>query len=172
VSKKYGNIYSKHFERGTLSYEACAGVQGIHEYFCDIGTMLRSNNIKDTYKHIQHHEMKLHERLQSQLSDIECVSFMRSGRQSILGTVPLTTFWVDNTPSEIIVKELEKANILARSGYFLCSEKLKTEQKPDGFVRVSLAHYNSEKEVDNFVVKLRTILLSKVLSSVNDRSLH
>lgn len=133
-----------------MSYEACAGLQGVEEYL--LGLSGTSNNVAATYQKIGQYERLLCERLDSALADITSIHVMKCHRGCIIGRIPLVTFTVEGLLSDRIVKGLERSQVVSRSGFFLSSERIFDPRihVPSSLVRVSLAHYNTLSEIEAF----------------------
>lgn len=159
-------------ESGTTSYEACAGIQGLGEYFSHISgysldtaagpPALTESLVRRAYDQIQAVEQPLSRLLLHAVAQWSKVRLVTGDHGT--GTVlrlPLVAILHQTICSSDIVHACAEAKISCRNGSFLCSEQLKNEfslQNPiEGLVRFSLAHYNIESEVKRLIKVLESI---------------
>jgi selenocysteine lyase/cysteine desulfurase len=74
--------------------------------------------------------------------------------------VPTISFMVANTPSERIVRHMDRFNIGIRFGDFYAKRLIESLglQAQGGVVRVSMAHYNTEAEISRLIKHLDEVI--------------
>ncbi|QTN23289.1 cysteine desulfurase-like protein [Rhizobacter sp. AJA081-3] len=143
---------------GNVNYELSYGCIGIHEYLCDTGTALGATGtprqrMQAAFDAFAAHEDRLAERLLGWLRGRKSVRII--GRPSATDgqRVPTISFVVANTPSESIVRHVDGHGIGIRFGDFYARRLIESLglQGHSGVVRVSMAHYNTEAEIDRLI---------------------
>lgn len=143
---------------GNVNYELSYGCIGIHEYLCDTGTALGATGtprqrMQAAFDAFAAHEDRLAERLLGWLRGRRSVRIV--GRPSATDgqRVPTISFVVANTPSESIVRHVDGHGIGIRFGDFYARRLIESLglQGQGGVVRVSMAHYNTEAEIDRLI---------------------
>lgn len=138
------DMLPEHFEAGTLSTPAIAGLcEGI-KYIKEIGI-----------EEIRMHEHKLYRRLKEMMMNTNGVTvYANDIRES-----SILLFNVNNKSSNAVSDALDKEDIYVRSG-FHCTplgHKL-LETGDNGAVRVSFGMYNTMAEIEQFYKVLKTII--------------
>ena len=150
---------------GNVNYELSYGCIGIHEYLCDTGTSLGAGGtprqrMQAAFDAFAAHEDRLAERLLGWLRGRRGVRII--GRPSATDgqRVPTISFVVANTPSESIVRHVDGHGIGIRFGDFYARRLIESLglQGQGGVVRVSMAHYNTEAEIDRLVCALEEVI--------------
>ena len=143
---------------GNVNYELSYGCIGIHEYLCDTGTALGASGtprqrMQAAFDAFAAHEDRLAERLLGWLRGRNGVRII--GRPSATDgrRVPTISFVVADTPSESIVRHVDGHDIGIRFGDFYAKRLIESLglQGQGGVVRVSMAHYNTEAEIDRLI---------------------
>ncbi len=143
---------------GNVNYELSYGCIGIHEYLCDTGASLGAGGtprqrMQAAFDAFAAHEDRLAERLLGWLRGRKSVRII--GRPSATDghRVPTISFIVANTPSESIVRHVDSHGIGIRFGDFYAKRLIESLglQGQGGVVRVSMAHYNTEAEIDRLI---------------------
>eukprot|EP00977_Amphora_coffeiformis_P005058 scaffold1068_cov167-Amphora_coffeaeformis.AAC.16 len=155
------------YESGTVNYDACAGVQGMLEYFEALGTCSLegasftkddTSCIEKAYALIGDHEARLARALIGGLR--------RSPKVKVLATLeknakqlPVVSFVHESISCADLVDLCAKEGFICRQDTFLTSRAF-LEQHPQfarGFVRFSLVHYNTPEEVQHVLNYLETL---------------
>ena len=143
---------------GNVNYELSYGCIGIHEYLCDTGTALGATGtarqrMQTAFDAFAAHEDRLAERLLGWLRGRNSVRII--GRPSATDgrRVPTISFVVAGTPSVSIVRHVDGHGIGIRFGDFYARRLIESLglQGQGGVVRVSMAHYNTEAEIDRLI---------------------
>lgn len=143
---------------GNVNYELSYGCVGIHEYLCDTGRSLGATGtprqrMQAAFDAFAAHEDRLAERLLGWLRGRRNVRII--GRPSAIDgrRVPTISFVVANTPSESVVRHVDGHGIGIRFGDFYAKRLIESLglQGQGGVVRVSMAHYNTEAEIDRLI---------------------
>ena len=74
--------------------------------------------------------------------------------------VPTFSFTVENKLSEKIPKSLAKEGIAVSNGHFYAKRLIETmgvQNSEDGVIRVSMAHYNTDEEIDRLITAMDKI---------------
>ncbi|PCJ49229.1 MAG: cysteine desulfurase CsdA [Gammaproteobacteria bacterium] len=98
---------------------------------------------------LAHHEQSLRQLLEHHLSKIQGIEIYSRAKNRC----SLVTFSIKGCESMDIATLLSEQNIAVRSGQ-LCAMPLVKSYHPNGVLRVSLAFYNSEQEVSQFMKAL------------------
>jgi len=109
--------------------------------------------------HIQTAEAPLIRGLLEGLQSSSKVRIIGSGENSST-RIPVVSFVHQNIPSSQIVQACSNGGVICRNGTFLSSERLQTKHSinaAEGFVRFSLAHYNTISEVKYAISVLESI---------------
>ena len=150
---------------GNVNYELSYGCIGIHEYLCDTGTALGASGtprqrMQAAFDAFAAHEDRLAERLLGWLRGRKGVRII--GRPSATDgqRVPTISFVVADTPSESIVRHVDGHGIGIRFGDFYARRLIESLglQGQGGVVRVSMAHYNTEAEIDRLIRAFEEVL--------------
>jgi len=105
---------------------------------------------------IQNYEETLTNRLINGLAKIERVHVF-AGSQKV-PRIGVVSFTVDGIhPHEVAQRMDETADIMVRSGFHCCQPLMSHLRLPEGTVRVSLALYNTEYEIDMLIATLEEL---------------
>lgn len=177
------------FETGTLSHEGMAGTLGAVEYLAGLGQSqsdqpvdAESENQGDSgngapdhatdtpnperrsalvraFQRIEASEAPLCQRLLDGLGSIKGVHMYGPGGE---GRVPTVAFTSENISPAALARSLAEHNIFVWDGDYYAMEVVKRLGLADsgGMLRVGLAHYNTEEEVDQFLGVTESLVTS------------
>ncbi|PIQ62282.1 MAG: cysteine desulfurase-like protein [Bacteroidetes bacterium CG12_big_fil_rev_8_21_14_0_65_60_17] len=144
------------FETGTLSHEGMAGTLGAVEYLAGLGretegggTNRRADIIR-AFERIEATERPLCQRLLAGLEAIRGVRLYGPGSE---GRVPTVAFTSEYISPAALARSLAEHNIFVWDGDYYAMEVIERLglAETGGMLRVGLAHYNTEEEVDTFL---------------------
>jgi len=154
------------WESGTLNHECIAGITACVEYLADLGRQVSSSAssrreaLLSAYLAIQQHERELFEKL---IAGLKAISGSRVyGIQDPARfdqRCPTVAVRMNrHTPRELSEKLGQRGFFTWDGNYYAIglTERLDVE-KDGGFLRIGLAHYNTEEEVTRLLEALREI---------------
>lgn len=149
-----------HFFNPTKTLENKLGFAGSN-YECVQAIPQITRYLDGAWDVIAEHEGKLQKVLLDFLNSRPDVTVIGSASPDSKERVPTVSFTVKGVNSKQLIAEAEKiSNYGFRWGHFyskrLCDEVLGLE--PEGVVRVSMVHYNTEEEIRGLVEILKKIL--------------
>ena len=165
------------FETGTQSFEAIAGTLGAMEYFEWMGNTFGSEYAANYQGSFSGHGLALKQAMAAiEAYELELNHSLLEGFSSIPGLqirgitsphrlqerVPTFSFTLEGWTPRAIAEALAEENINVWDGNFYAlsvTERLGLEEK-GGLVRVGLAHYNTQAEIDRLVTALLTAIRS------------
>ncbi len=134
------------YEAGTPNISGGIGLGVASEYLQKIGM-----------EKIRIHEEALTNRLIDRLKQINQVHVYTPGPQ--VPRIGVVSFTLDGFhPHEVAQQLDDSADIMVRSGYHCCQPLMEHLGLPEGTVRVSLALYNTENEIDMFIATLEELV--------------
>ena len=143
---------------GNVNYELSYGCIGIGEYLRDTGTALGATGsarqrMQAAFDAFAAHEDRLAERLLAWLRGHRRVRIIGREQATDGRRVPTISFVVADTPSETVVRDVDGHGIGIRFGDFYARRLIEALglQRHGGVVRVSMAHYNTEDEIDRLI---------------------
>lgn len=146
------------FETGTLSHEGMAGTLGAIEYLEQFGTgETRTQRIASAWKALAAHEEKITLRLIEGLRQVKGLVIRGITSANAIGRrVPTVSFTLEGHHPEALAQGFARDNIFVWSGHNYAIEPVSRMGLMDkgGVLRVGLAHYNTEAEVDAFLSSL------------------
>jgi len=161
------NEIPSRWESGTLNHECIAGITACVEYLADLGRQIspaassRREALLSAYSVIQQHERELLEKL------IEGVKSIPGSKiygiqdpKRFDSRCPTIAVRIDgHTPRELSEKLGRRGFYTWDGNYYAIgvTERLDVE-KDGGFLRIGLAHYNTEEEVTRLLEALREIV--------------
>ena len=168
-----GNDLPLKFETGTLSHEGMAGTLGAVEYLAGHGAKTGASG--KTYDHMNARGAAVHRaldvftdwehqlcnRLIAGLAPVKGLKIRGiTSANAVHRRVPTVSFTLEGTRPETLAKAFADRNIFVWSGHNYAVEPVMRMGLMDegGVLRVGLAHYNSEAEVDAFVTALDEII--------------
>lgn len=155
------------WEWGTLNHECIAGITACVDYLADLGRRLdpsvngRRQALKAAYDGIQQHERGL---MESLIRGLLAVPGLRlygiSDPRRFDHRCPTVAVRIDGfTPLDLATKLGERGFFTWDGNYYAINltERLNVE-RDGGFLRIGLAHYNTEEEVARLLTTLRDIV--------------
>ena len=146
------------FETGTLSHEGMAGTLGAIEYLEQFGTgETRARRIASAWGNLADYEHGITLKLIEGLKTFKGSSIRGiTSANAMHRRVPTVSFTLDGHHPETLAKAFAKDNIFVWSGHNYAIEPVSRMGLMDkgGVLRVGLAHYNTEAEVDALLSSL------------------
>ena len=143
---------------GNVNYELSYGCIGISDYLSAMGTAHGATGsqrqlMQAAFDLFEQHEDLLAERLLAYLRGKAGVRIIGLPAQTSGERVPTISFMVKGRASESIVCHLDQFNIGIRFGDFYAKRLIEALglQGQGGVVRVSMAHYNTQEEIDRLI---------------------
>ena len=151
------NVVPERFELGTLPYELLVGVSAAVDFLAGMvptdGT--RRQQVLASMTALEAYEDALHARMRAGLESIPGIHLYSNARHR----TPTETFTVDGVASADITNGLAERGVNAPHGNFYALEVSRWLGLGDaGGVRVGLAPYTSDDEVDRLITGLREIV--------------
>jgi cysteine desulfurase family protein (TIGR01976 family) len=145
------------FELGTLPYELLAGTAAAVDFLAGLapGTGTRRERLAESMRAVEDYEDGLRRRrIESELREMHGVRLhSRAARR----TPTLLLTFADRSPAEAY-RFLADLGVNAPAGTFYAYEPAKRLGLPDGGLRIGLAPYNDEDDVDRLLAGLRKFL--------------
>ena len=146
------------FETGTLSHEGMAGTLGAIEYLEQFGTgETRARRIASAWGNLADYEHGITLKLIEGLKTFKGITIRGiTSANAMHRRVPTVSFTLDGHHPETLAKAFAKDNIFVWSGHNYAIEPVSRMGLMDkgGVLRVGLAHYNTEAEVDALLSSL------------------
>lgn len=146
------------FETGTLSHEGMAGTLGAIEYLEQFGTgETRAKRIASAWAVMAEYEQKLTLRLIEGLRTFKGLTVRGvTSANAMHRRVPTVSFTLEGHQPADLAKAFAKDNIFVWSGHNYAIEPVGRMGLMDkgGVLRIGLAHYNTEAEVDALLSSL------------------
>lgn len=146
------------FETGTLSHEGMAGTLGAIEYLEQFGTGgTRAKRIASAWEAMAEHEHKITLRLIEGLKTFKGLTIRGiTSANAMHRRVPTVSFTMDGHQPQDLAQGFARDNIFVWSGHNYAIEPVSRMglMENGGVLRVGLAHYNTEEEVDAFLSSL------------------
>jgi len=139
----------QNLEAGTQNIAGVIGMSEAIRFIREIGL-----------KNIRTQELRLKKYLQSKLEKIEGITIYHAHNSLELNNLfasPIFSFNVNNIHHYDLGVLLAEKNILVRSGD-LCSQTFMKVLSVNGCVRASLSFYNTEAEIDYFILSLQKVI--------------
>ncbi|HVI90896.1 MAG TPA: aminotransferase class V-fold PLP-dependent enzyme, partial [Dongiaceae bacterium] len=116
--------------------------------------------VAKVYGLIAAHEHRLAERLTDYLKTIPGLKFIGRVPSSDGRLAPVIGFSIAGCSSSEIVRELNKRQIALGNGDFWAARVIKAlgMTADEGVIRIGLAHYNNDSDVDRLIAALREIV--------------
>lgn len=145
------------FELGTLPYELLAGTTAAVDFLADLvpgQTGTRRERLVTSYEALEQHEEHLRDRLEPALRAVPGVRvYSNAARRT-----PTLLFTVDGVDSQVVRQHLAEQGVNAPASHFYAWE---TSQHlglgAEGGVRVGLAPYTDESDVDRLLEGVRSL---------------
>jgi cysteine desulfurase family protein (TIGR01976 family) len=146
------------FETGTLSHEGMAGCLGAIEYLEQFGTGdSRARRISSAWTAMAAYEQKLTLRLIEGLKSFKGLTIRGiTSANAMHRRVPTVSFTLEGHHPQALAKAFAADNIFVWSGHNYAVEPVTRMGLMDkgGVLRIGLAHYNTEAEVDTLLASL------------------
>ncbi len=153
------------FQPGNVNYELCYAMGAVVQYLCDLGTdnanaQINRNNLNSAYQQIAEHEAQLLDQLLAYMIEIPEIKVIGLPQSNTKYRVATLSFVHQSISSKTIVEQVDQHNIGIRFGDFYAVKLIDHLglMEKQGVVRVSLAHYNSQKEVQLLINALSQVL--------------
>jgi cysteine desulfurase family protein (TIGR01976 family) len=150
------------FETGTLSHEGMAGCLGAIEYLEQFGSgTTRTKRITSAWTSLAAYEQKLNLRLIEGLREFRGLTIRGiTSDNAMHRRVPTVSFTLDGHHPARLAKAFAADNIFVWSGHNYAIEPVTRMglMESGGVLRVGLAHYNTEAEVDALLRSLHKIV--------------
>lgn len=155
------NAVPERFELGTLPYELLAGVTAAVDVLASLdpettdAAASRRTRLAASYAALHEHERALADRLRAGLDELDGVTvFSRAARRT-----PTVLMSFDGHAASDVTKRLAADRVLAPSGNFYALEASRhLGLGDDGGLRVGLAPYTDESDVDRLLASLAAAL--------------
>ncbi|QDO88022.1 cysteine desulfurase-like protein [Ornithinimicrobium ciconiae] len=151
------NEVPERFELGTLPYELMAGTTAAVDFLADLvpgqpGT--RRQRLATSYAALEEHEERLRGRLEPALRDLPGVRVYSNAAHR----TPTLLFTIDGVDSQVVRQHLADVGVNAPASHFYAWETSHhLGLGAAGGVRVGLAPYTDDSDIDRLVVGLRTL---------------
>jgi cysteine desulfurase family protein (TIGR01976 family) len=146
------------FETGTLSHEGMAGTLGAIEYIEQYGAgATRAKRISSAWAAMAQHEQRLTQRLIDGLRSFKGLTIRGiTSANAMHRRVPTVSFTLEGHHPQALAQGFARDNIFVWSGHNYAIEPVTRMGLMDrgGVLRVGLAHYNTEAEVDALLSSL------------------
>lgn len=153
------DVFNK-FETGTQNHEGIAGIKPAVEFIASLGTgESRRERITSGLERINVYENTLEIKIRKRLSKLEKVILYQAPGWT--KKTPTIAFRIEGmSPQEVCRIMAEEYSIFMTDGDFYATtlaDKLDIN-KSGGWIRVGLAPYNSEEEVDKFINAIKNLV--------------
>lgn len=152
---------------GGLNFELTAACAGMAEYFDKVhehhypgANVPEQQRLDQVFSLFADHESVLGQRIEAFLKTKPTVRIVGNGGSDRREHVGVYSFVVEDRDSQEVAKQLNDAKIGVYASDFYaarCIDALGVREQ-NGVVRVSLAHYNSEEDVDRLIERLDDII--------------
>ncbi|MGH3090693.1 MAG: aminotransferase class V-fold PLP-dependent enzyme [Rubrobacteraceae bacterium] len=144
-------------ETGTQNHEGIAGIRGALDFIASLGEGgSLSERLLDGMRNIEEYENRLAEKLRSALRETPGVT-LYSAPDAVPKT-PTVAFRADGTSPRELCKRMAERGCFIGDGHFYASTVVERPGfREEGVVRVGLAPYSTEEEVEGFVKSLRSL---------------
>lgn len=146
------------FETGTLSHEGMAGTLGAIEYLEQFGTgETRARRIASAWEAMAEHEHRITLKLIEGLKTFKGLTIRGiTSANAMHRRVPTVSFTLEGHRPQDLAQGFAKDNIFVWSGHNYAVEPVSRMglMEKGGVLRVGLAHYNTEEEVDALLSSL------------------
>ena len=154
----------KKIEIGGIQYEQCSSLLGIQKYLCDLtnDTEFSRNTVIKSFDFFKQKENNMIEYFDTRFNilsdkiDINIVTDYKNKR------VPIFSIYSHEIPLDKLCFFFNKNNIECKTGNFYC-QRLLDHLKIKNVLRISLVHYNSIEEIEQFFY-----LLEKFKTNLNN----
>ena len=145
------------FELGTLPYELLAGTTAAVDFLAELapdGAGSRRERLGASFAALERHEESLRLRIEKGLADVGAVAYSRAARRT-----PTLLFELPGHPSAKVQHTLAEHGVNAPAGSFYAIEAARLLGLGEaGAIRVGLAPYNEEADVDRLLDALQHVV--------------
>jgi cysteine desulfurase family protein (TIGR01976 family) len=145
------------FELGTLPYELLAGTAAAVDFLADLvpGEGSRRDRIVASYAALEAHEDRLRERIETALTELPGVTLHS---RAVRRTPTLLATFAEHDPQDVR-RHLAARNVNAPAGSFYAHEaSRRLGLDTDGGLRIGLAPYTDDRDVDRLLEGLEELL--------------
>jgi cysteine desulfurase family protein (TIGR01976 family) len=146
-------------ETGTQNHEGIAGISAAIDFIASLGQgATRREQLISAYENMETYENKLAEKIRAGLSEIPRVTLFQAA--PAVKKTPTIAFQIEGVdPLEACQWIAEEHGIFMASGHFYASTlaEVLDVNKSGGWIRAGIAPYNTEEEVDRFIVAVNEI---------------
>jgi cysteine desulfurase family protein (TIGR01976 family) len=138
------------FELGTLPYELLAGTTAAVDFIAGLGGQLsgdRRTRILASMAAADEHETRLRQRIETVLAELDCVTLHSRARHR----TPTLLLTFADRPAADAYRFLAELGVNAPAGAFYAYEPARRLGLADGGLRVGLAPYNNDSDVDRLL---------------------
>jgi selenocysteine lyase/cysteine desulfurase len=143
------DVVPERFELGTLPYELLAGTTAAVEFIAGLGGTSgdRRQRIRASMQAVDEYEHELRQRIEASLAGLDAVTLHSRARQR---TPTLLLTFRDRTPEDAY-RFLAELDVNAPAGTFYAYEPARRLRLDDGGLRIGLAPYTSDSDVDRLL---------------------
>jgi cysteine desulfurase family protein (TIGR01976 family) len=148
------------WETGTPAFELIAGVGACVDYLASLTGQKETTRaaLIESYVAMNHYERELATHLIADLQAIPGVQIAGITQpQRMAERVPTVVFSLEGYSPTQVATHLAKHDIYVWDGNYYAVEVMQSLNKPDGMVRVGLAHYNTHEEIDRMIAVLKQL---------------
>ncbi len=153
------------FQPGNVNYELCYAMGAVVQYLSELGSGITNaeinrDNLACAYAKVANHEALLLQKLLDYLSSVPEIKITGIADSDPTQRVATLSIVHESLNSHAIVEHVDQFNIGIRFGDFYAVELIDNLglRNKHGVVRISLAHYNTQDEVDALIEALKSIL--------------
>lgn len=150
------DVVPERYELGTLPYELLAGTSAAVDFIADLGGTSggRRQRIRASMQAVDEYEHGLRQRIEASLAGLDTVTLHSRARHR---TPTLLLTFRDRTPQDAY-QFLAELDVNAPAGTFYAYEPARRLGLDDGGLRVGLAPYTSDSDVDRLLAGLTKFL--------------
>ncbi|MBE2183505.1 MAG: cysteine desulfurase-like protein [Anaerolineae bacterium] len=148
------------WETGTPAFELIAGIGATIDYLASLGEEggTYREQLVSAYARFSRYETELVMHLLDVLETFPNIHIAGiTDRSRLSERVPTVIFTHDSYASAQVAERLAGQGIYVWDGNYYAYELMRALNRPDGMVRIGLAHYNTHAEVDRLAEVLRTL---------------
>lgn len=146
-------------ETGTQNHEGIAGISAAIDFIASLGQgATKREQLVSAYKNMETYENKLAEKIRAGLLEIPRVTLFQAAPTE--KKTPTIAFQIEGVdPLEACQWIAEEHSIFIASGHFYASTlaEVLDVNRSGGWIRVGIAPYNTEEEVDRFIAAVNEI---------------
>lgn len=164
ISKRWVEMSPNHIvdqpETGTLNYEGIAGIKAAVDFIASLGRgETEKEKIMSAFKQIEAYENRLASKIRKRLSKMSKIIMYQAPEWS--RKTPTIAFRIDGMTSQQVCRWMAEENsVFITNGDFytaVLADKLGIH-KDDGWIRVGIAPYNTEEEVEFFISTIKKLV--------------